>query len=121
MQKVETKFGTIYIEDLYDRVEADRIKIFDSNQRYLDYYSMEIIDYIAECKRIPSSDVLQAEIDSIEHCDNITDLVGMLTSDCEMCTRHWENVARFLEIDSPTEVENDYVNKIGDYYIVVVE
>lgn len=121
MLEVVTKFGKIYIEELYNREENDRIKIFDSNKDYLDYYSMETINYIAERRNITMEEVLQIEIEKIRQCDDIECLIMMLVSEWEMYSKEWANVAKLLEIDSLTEVSNDYVNKIGDYYIVIME
>ena len=55
MKAIETKFGTIYIEEWeYDRhkpwqrEEEDRVKIFDSNENYIDYLSAELVEENAE-------------------------------------------------------------------------
>ena len=50
MKEIKTKFGTIYIEEWefdrhkpWQREEEDRIKIFDSNENYLDHFSADSI------------------------------------------------------------------------------
>lgn len=44
LQAIETKLGAIYIEELNsEREDVDRIKMFDSGKRYLDYISTEFI------------------------------------------------------------------------------
>ena len=128
MQKVITRFGTIYIEDLHDREEEDRIKVFDSNQRYLDYYPMETVHTLAKNLKSTPYNVLQKEIEKLRGCDDIECLVTMLVSDWEMYTDDWTDVAERLHIDDEDPhrllhevLNNDYVNKIGSYYIVVAE
>lgn len=38
LRTVKTKFGTFFIEDLNSvREESDRIKIFDSNKKYIHF------------------------------------------------------------------------------------
>lgn len=44
MKKIETSFGTLYIEEENDREETHRIKIFDSEMRYFDYYSLDYLE-----------------------------------------------------------------------------
>lgn len=48
MIKIETKFGTIYMEEWVDHHRADRedqskIKLFDSEENYLDYWESDSI------------------------------------------------------------------------------
>lgn len=44
MRKIETPFGILYIEEENDREETHRIKIYDSEMRYFDYYSLDYLE-----------------------------------------------------------------------------
>lgn len=49
LNKIQTKYGAIYIESLNgNRDEQDRIKIFDSDRKYIDYFSIEMLE---DCAR----------------------------------------------------------------------
>ena len=42
MRKINNKYlGNFYIEELENREEQDRVKLFDSDENYLDYLPLE--------------------------------------------------------------------------------
>ncbi|MDD5980144.1 MAG: hypothetical protein PUC23_03430 [bacterium] len=127
LQTIETKFGIIYIEELYDREEVDRVKIFDSELKYMDYYGIEMLENNALEMNHTLEEEYQILIKCFKECFSITELVGIIMgTDNFKITVNWLEVANCLEIDYYSEKEmileeisgNEYVNKIGDYYII---
>ena len=118
MREINTKWGKIYIEDYefdrhkpYQREEEDRIKLFDSDQRYLDYYN-------ADMTREEYDDI----IDGIENAKEIDDFLYEV-----QFHGTWKEVYDWIyeiadiheqfcdENDVPI---NEYVNRIGETYII---
>ena len=50
MKRLDTKYATIYIEELDKREEDDRVKIYDSNMHYLDYVPLWD-EYLIDCPK----------------------------------------------------------------------
>ncbi len=146
MKAINTKFGTIYIEDLeYDRhnpagrEEEDRIKIFDSLGRYLDYWTMDALMGIATSSDTTIEEEYQSIIHSCENADNLKDFCP----DIRYATNDVEKMALFMQADYDLDIErqeliamiftknrkgieelvlsNDFINKIGDWYILIEE
>lgn len=45
MRKINNNYlGDFYIEELENREEKDRVKLYDSDENYLDYLPLEIYD-----------------------------------------------------------------------------
>ena len=86
MNKIETKFGTIYIEewifDCHDdadlREEEDRVKIYDTNMNYLDYLSSELVEENAEYEHITPQELLDNHASKLANAKTIEDLLDML-------------------------------------------
>ena len=145
MRKIDTKFGTIYIEDLeYDRhrtnwrEEEDRIKIFDSDERYCDYWSMDTIIENAEYDQKTLEEEYEWIIEHYENADSLDcicpDMCYATKSFKEMyiymCIAGYfdedrrKNILQALDNDDLTDdflLSNEWVNHIGDYYILVSE
>lgn len=118
LRTVKTKFGTFFIEDLNSvREESDRIKIFDSNKKYMDYISVAHLN----------EEEYQLRINDFIDCDTIESLIEKISFDYEMVTSDWEEVADYLGINYYPNKQlvlnelngNECVNKIGDYFIVL--
>ena len=135
MKQINTKFGTIYIEEWefdrhkpWQREEEDRVKIFDSNGRYLDYLSAELVEENAKYEHITPQELLDKHASKLANAKTIEDLLDMLDVDYEFVGTKDETIAYLhneLNWDLPSEdynpLDNEWVNKIGDYYIVVSE
>ncbi len=146
MRKIDTKFGTIYIEDLeYDRhnpagrEEEDRIKIFDSLERYLDYWMIDTLMDFAEGENKTIEEEYQEVIRNYENADSL----DVLCPDIRYKTNDVEKMAVFMQVDYDLDIDgrdivammfdknsnkleelvlaNDFVNKIGDWYILIEE
>lgn len=109
LNPVQTKFGAISVETLmYSRSEEDRIKIYDSDDRYLDYIPLQtLIDSACEMETTVEEEYA-ARLKAFRETDDIGTLVQLLTMDYISVT------------DIPME-ENDYVNRIGNHYILMKE
>ena len=109
LNPVQTKFGLISVETLiYPRSEEDRIKIYDSDDKYLDYFSVEGL-YNSACEMETTlEEEYAARLRSFREEDNFETLVSLLTTDCE-------------KIMSTPGDDNEYVNRIGNLYILMKE
>lgn len=107
LNPVKTKFGEISIETLmYPREEQDRIKIYDSDMKYLDYFYVEQL-YDSACEMETTIEEEYAtRLKAFREEDDLGTLISLLTTDYIGVT------------DIPLE-DNDYVNRIGKYYIVM--
>lgn len=146
MKTINTKFGTIYIEELeYDRhcpakrEEEDRIKIFDSLGRYLDYWTIDALMGIAESSNTTIEEEYHSIIHGYENADHLRDLCP----DIRYATNDIEKMAMFMQADYDLDIDgrdvvamiftqdnkkleelvlsSDFVNKIGDWYILIEE
>ena len=109
LNPVQTKFGLISVETLIcPRSEEERIKIYDSDDRYLDYIPLQtLIDSACEMETTIEEEYA-TRLKAFREEDSIENLVQLLTTDC------------IGVVDIPLE-ENDYVNRIGKYYILMRE
>ena len=137
MKAINTKFGTIYIEEwAYDhhkpwqREEEDRVKIFDSNENYLDYLSAELVKENAEYEHIIPQELLDNHANKLANAQSLDDLLEMLDIEYEFVTTDIEALVVYFgeahdsDSEPPTKDEvlnNEWVNRIGNHYIVVCE
>lgn len=132
--EINTKFGTIYVESLNynnnnscDREEEDRIKIFDSDHNFFDYESCDLLfcnsEDRAECecdyeRLIKSFQVSYLHIDHFlndncidyEFCGTKEEMIKYLREEL-----NWENAEDAVS----KEKRNEYINRIGDYYMLI--
>lgn len=126
MKEIKTKFGTIYVEEgafdrhkPWQREEEDKVKIFDSNKRYLDYFSVDTLEENASFYDIKPQELLDRYANLFAHIKNIKRFLEILLIDYDLITKDRSEVIKYL-LDFNIE-ENERVNIIGDYYIVVSE
>ena len=133
MKQINTKFGTIYIEEWefdhhkpWQREEEDRVKIFDSNERYLDHFSADSIEENAGYDNITPQELLDKYASDFANMETIEEFLDELGINYEFVGTKDETIAYLhneLNWDLPSEdynpLDNEWVNKIGDYYIVV--
>lgn len=122
MKRLETKYGTIYIEELDKREEDDRVKIYDSNMNYLDYLPLWDDDLI-ECNE---ENQYQDFIDKLKSFDTVEGLLEWLVCEYEIIATANEMVAYIVKEwgisndEANAELEsNEYINKVGDKYILL--
>ena len=122
MKRLDTKYGTIYIEDLDKREEDDRVKIYDSNMNYLDYVPLWD-EYLIGC---PKEDQYQDFIDKLKSFDTVEGLLEWLVCEYEIIATADEMVAYIVKEWGISNDEanaelgsNEYINKVGDKYILL--
>ena len=123
MRKINNKYlGNFYIEELENREEQDRVKLFDSNENYLDYLPLERYD--------DADPTLEEQYDEyvkvLEGFKTVPDLMDWLVCDCDFIGNKSETIKYILtEWNLPDDecdpLDNEWVNRIGDVYIIVSE
>lgn len=128
MRKIKTNFGTLYVEFFNNREEEDRIKIFDSNKRYLDYFCIEYLEEHAKMNNCTKSQQLNKYLNGLKQCSGVKNALHYLGVCYVKASCDWAIIANLLEEITGYEYQtkeqlmsNEWVNKIGDYYILVCE
>ena len=106
---LKTNFGTIYIEEFDARDEEDRVKIYDSNNNYLDYIYTE------------SEEDYNARVQDIQGLETLEDLLEYLMLDNYTLGKDYEDFLddfQGLDITIEEMQSNEYFNKIEDTLIL---
>ena len=125
MRKINNNYlGTFYIEELENREEKDRVKLYDSDENYLDYLPLERYDDTDPTEE----EQYQGYIEMLESFKTVPDLMEWLVSSWEFIGDKDQTIKYLheeLNWDLPSEdynpLDNEWVNRIGDVYIVVSE
>lgn len=125
MRKINNNYlGTFYIEELENREEQDRVKLYDSDENYLDYLPLERYDDTDPTEE----EQYQGYIEMLESFKTIPDLMEWLVSSWEFIGDKDQTIKYLheeLNWDLPSEdynpLDNEWVNRIGDIYIVISE
>lgn len=128
MRTIKTNFGIFYIEYFKKREEKDRIKIFDSKKRYLDYFYIEYLEEHAKMNKITPYQQLNKYLDGLKQCSGVKNVLHYLGVSYQKVSSDWTEIANLLEeitgYEYKTEeqlMSNEWVNKIGKHYILVCE
>lgn len=140
MRELKTRFGTLYIEEPTDnRADKDRYVIYDSEYHWFDYFTVECVeetwdDYETFYKEITERfanyeslekllDDLGINYDSIEKdwTKTIPFLYGCFYYEKDDCFYTKYEDKYDSEITKDNIIENEWINKIGDYYILIRE
>lgn len=122
MRKINNNYlGTFYIEELENREEQDRVKLFDSDENYLDYLPLERYDD----SDLTEEEQYQRYVEMLESFKNVPDLMDWLVCSCDFIGNESEAIKYILtEIMPDNEfdlLDNEWVNRIGDVYIIISE
>ena len=126
MRKINNKNinGKFYIENFDEREEQDRVKIYDSDENYLDYLPLDQIDV----NDTPIEEQYDNYVEMLESFKTIEEMMDWLVCDCEFIGNKDQTIEylhKELNWDLPSEnynpLDNEWVNRIGDTYIVVSE
>ena len=114
--------GNFFIENFDEREEKDRVKIYDSDENYLDYLPLDQIDV----DDTPIEEQYNNYIEMLESFKTIEEMMDWLVCDCEFIGKKSEAIKYVLtEWNLPDEetdpLDNEWVNRIGDTYIIVSE
>lgn len=125
MRKINNKYlGNFYIEELENREEQDRVKLFDSDENYLDYLPLESYDIDDPT----FEEQYDGYVEMLGSFKNVPDLMDWLVSSWEFIGDKDQTIKYLheeLNWDLPSEdynpLDNEWVNRIGDIYIVISE
>lgn len=113
--------GKFYIENFNEREEKDRVKIYDSDENYLDYLPIEEDD-------TPIEEQYNNYVEMLENFKTIEVLLDWLNCNYEFFGTKKETIQYLheeLNWDLPSKdynpLDNEWVNRIGNIYIVVSE
>lgn len=112
MRKINNNYlGDFYIEELENREEQDRVKLYDSNENYLDYLPLERYDDTDPTEE----EQYQGYVEMLESFETVPDLMdwlvtnyGFIGSLAELENSEWADV-----------IGTEYMNRIGDVYIAI--
>lgn len=114
--------GKFYIENFDEREEEDRVKIYDSDENYLDYLPLDQIDV----DDTPIEEQYNHYVEMLESFKTVEELMDWLVCDCEFIGDKDQTIKYLheeLNWDLPSKdynpLDNEWVNRIGDTYIVV--
>lgn len=80
MRKINNNYlGNFYIEELENREEQDRVKLFDSDENYLDYLPLERYDDTDPTEE----EQYRGYVEMLESFKNVVDLMDWLVCDCD--------------------------------------
>ena len=113
--------GKFYIENFDEREEKDRVKIYDSDENYLDYLPIEEDETSIE-------EQYNNYIEMLEKFTTVEELIGWLVCDAEFIGNKEEMINYLhdeLNWELPSEdydpLKNEWINRIGDVYILISE
>ena len=113
-----------YIEELENREERDRVKLYDSDENYLEYLPIERYDDTDPTEE----EQYQGYIEMLESFKSVLYLMDWLVCRCEFIGDKDQTIKYLheeLNWELPSEdynpLDNEWVNRIGDTYIVVSE
>lgn len=135
MLTITTPVGVLYMEKESEREETDRIKIYDSKERYLEYLSIssvsEFESVMQYCNKI---------IRHLEGCTSIDEILSYLGIESYTTGSDWTNLLEdiythegytfdadknaYVELPNGDEIteqsimENEWVNIIGDMFVL---
>lgn len=117
---INKNFGHFYIEKLNNREEQDRVKIYDTEMNYLDYLPLECYD-----DETPEQ-LYDKYIAKLESFETIEEMLEWLVLDYEFVGYKDETIEylhNVLNWDLPSDeynpLDNEWVNRIGNTYVVV--
>ena len=125
MRKINNvNLGNFYIEAFDNRDESDRVKLYDSDTNYLDYLPLERCD--------DTDPTFEEQYDEyvkvLEEFKTVPELMDWLVCDCDFIGSKDETIEflhKELNWELPSEeynpLDNEWVNRIGDVYIIVSE
>lgn len=121
MRKINNKNinGNFFIENFDEREEQDCVKIYDSDENYLDYLPLKEDD-------TPIEEQYNNYIEMLENFKTVEELLNWLVCDYEFIGNKSEAIKYVLtEWNLPDDecdpLDNEWVNRIGDIYIIITE
>lgn len=143
MRELITKFGTLYIEEPSDyRADEDRYVIEDSEHRWFDYFTTESVEESwGDYEKFYNE--LKEKFATFEKPDDVLDYLGI---NAYTISKKWEDLLEdtygegeyfwdeerqvyYTEMEDGTKIDitketiedNEYVNIIGEWYILICD
>lgn len=125
MRKINNNYlGDFYIEELESREEQDRVKLYDSDYKYLDYLPLERYDDTDSTFEEQYNNYLEI----LGRFDTVEGLMEWLVCETEFIGNKYQMLdylVNRLNWDDISEdynpLDNEWVNRIGDVYVLVSE
>lgn len=121
MRKINNKNinGNFFIENFDEREEQDHVKIYDSDENYIDYLPLKEDD-------TPIEEQYNNYIEMLESFKTVEELLNWLVCDYEFIGNKSEAIKYVLtEWNLPDDecdpLDSEWVNRIGDTYIIIAE
>lgn len=123
MKEITLKFGgTVYMEWYGEQEEEDRIKVFDSDKEYLDYFSVESLDETRSMyKGLSIQDLLDDYADVMAGKESVEALLDYLNIDWYAIYPNKAALIIATDRDVHEIDEDEWINHIGKYYVLVDE
>lgn len=114
--------GNFYIEAFDNRDESDRVKIYDSDTNYLDNLPLERYDDTDPTLEEQYSEYVKI----LEGFKTVSELMDWLVCDCDFIGSKSDAIKYVLtEWNLPDDecdpLDSEWVNRIGDVYIIISE
>lgn len=122
MKQIDLRFGgKLYMELYGEQEEEDRIKIYDSDKEYLDYFTVESLQEMADMNERSVQDILDEYAEEMSEKENVIDLLDWLCIEWEAVWPNRFRAMETLEMDIHEFDNNEWINHIGSYYIKIAE
>lgn len=123
MKEITLKFGgTIYMEWYGEQEEEDRIKVFDSDKEYLDYFSVESLDETRSMyKGLSIQDILDVYADLMAEKESVEAFLDYLGVEWRAIYPNKAALIKATDRDVHEIDEDEWINHIGKYYVEVEE
>lgn len=128
IREISTPFGTLYIDTWEYAVKNpdNKVRLYDSRKEYLDYFEISTFFLESEKTGLTAEKEYEKTIAEIAACKNIDEFLDKFVDDVECTATGWDAMAQYMlhnyHIECENEkdmLENEYVNKIGKYYILL--
>lgn len=120
MKEITLKFGgSIYMENFGEQEEEDRIKVFDSDKRYLDHFTVEPLEKARSIYKGLSiqKDLLDVYADQMAEKESVEALLNYLGINWMGIFPNEHALHRVTGLSS----KNEWVNHIGEYFVEIKE
>ena len=133
--ELSLKFGRVFIENPNSLEERDRIKIYDSRKRYLEYLPL-----CSVC--VPIEDYFNTVVEAFKLMNSMDEFLDYIGVDSRTVSDKWSNLLEDIygvdgysynpnddkyycldngrQITEKTLLENEYVNFIGNQYVLIM-
>lgn len=127
---IKNSVGTLLIEgpNAEEREDPDRIKIYDSNGKYLSYFSAESMFLRSAVSGKLLDEIyqdLKTQLKSARTINGLLCFLGVRYEFCSSSLKEFEQKLRefgFEKFNIMKEInDNELINQIGEYYILVKE